>query len=143
MEIEVESWGRGPRVVLVHGVISNGPETWKGQRDLSEDWNLVVPTRRGYVPNPPSLGEDYDGDAKDVVSYLVPHRRFRRAASGLGGDADAWTASDPLARARGRAVTFSGPTSVQSGHPNDVGTKFGHQRNMHMPPSSIRVAPVR
>ncbi len=70
MNIQVDLWGQGPRVVLVHGVMSNGPNTWRGQRQLAEDWTLVVPSRRGYVPNPPIVQEDYDADADDVVSLL-------------------------------------------------------------------------
>lgn len=70
MDIQVESWGQGPRVVLVHGVMSNGPNTWRGQRELAEDWTLIVPSRRGYAPNPPITQEDYDADADDVASLL-------------------------------------------------------------------------
>jgi pimeloyl-ACP methyl ester carboxylesterase len=70
MEIQVESWGEGPPAVLVHGVMSNGPSTWRPQRDLAEDWTLIVPTRRGYVPNPPIVREDYDTDADDIVTLL-------------------------------------------------------------------------
>ena len=70
MEIEVESWGDGPRVVLVHGVMSNGPSTWRPQRELAQDWGLIVPNRRGYVPNPPIAREDYNTDADDIVSLL-------------------------------------------------------------------------
>jgi pimeloyl-ACP methyl ester carboxylesterase len=70
VEIQVESWGDGPRVVLVHGVMSDGPSTWLPQRELAGDWTLIVPTRRGYVPNPPILREDYDADADDVVALL-------------------------------------------------------------------------
>jgi pimeloyl-ACP methyl ester carboxylesterase len=70
MEIQVESWGEGPPVVLVHGVMGNGPSTWRSQRELAEDWTLIVPTRRGSVPNPPIVREDYDTDADDIVTLV-------------------------------------------------------------------------
>ncbi len=70
MDIEIESWGRGPRAVLVHGAMSNGPSTWRAQRELAQDWTLIIPNRRGYAPNPPIMREDYDADAHDVVSLL-------------------------------------------------------------------------
>jgi hypothetical protein len=34
--LEVMIWGSGPRVVLVHGSVFNGPLTWMEQRPLGE-----------------------------------------------------------------------------------------------------------
>ena len=38
--LEVVVWGSGPRVVLVHGSVFNGPLTWREQRPLGERWRL-------------------------------------------------------------------------------------------------------
>jgi pimeloyl-ACP methyl ester carboxylesterase len=70
MDIFVEEWGAGERVVLVHGAMTNGETTWRRQRPLADRWLLVVPNRRGYVPNPPAEVSDYDVDADDVVALL-------------------------------------------------------------------------
>ena len=51
--LEVVVWGFGPRVVLVHGSVFNGPLTWKEQRPLGERWRLEVLNRRGYGKSPP------------------------------------------------------------------------------------------
>lgn len=70
MDIFVEFWGEGPRVVLVHGAMTTGSATWKRQRPLAERWKLVVPSRRGFVPNPPADESDYDVDAEDIAALL-------------------------------------------------------------------------
>lgn len=70
MGIFVECWGDGPRVVLVHGAMTTGAQTWKRQRPLQERWTLVVPSRRGFVPNPPAAESDFDVDAEDIATLL-------------------------------------------------------------------------
>ena len=70
MSIFVECWGDGPRVVLVHGAMTTGAATWKRQRPLGERWTLVVPSRRGFLPNPPAEESDYDVDAGDIAELL-------------------------------------------------------------------------
>lgn len=38
-------------VVLVHGAVTNGQETWQEQRPLSQDYALVTPDReRAAIP---------------------------------------------------------------------------------------------
>lgn len=70
MPIFVDCWGDGPRVVLVHGAMTTGAATWRRQRPLEERWQLVVPSRRGFVPNPPAAESDYDVDADDIAALL-------------------------------------------------------------------------
>ena len=70
MGIHVDVWGTGPRVVLVHGSLTTGRKTWRQQRALAERWTLVVPSRRGFVPNPPEAGSDFDVDAGDIAELL-------------------------------------------------------------------------
>lgn len=70
MRIFVECWGDGPLVVLVHGAMTTGAATWKRQRPLEERWQLVVPSRRGFLPNPPAEESDYDVDAEDIALLL-------------------------------------------------------------------------
>lgn len=70
MDIAVAEWGAGPRVVLVHGALARGESAWRRQQPLAERWNLIVPSRRGYVPNPPTDSSDFDVDADDVAALL-------------------------------------------------------------------------
>ena len=69
--LEVLVWGSGPRVVLVHGSVSNGPLTWKEQRPLAEHWRLEVLNRRGYGNSPsPAVRSDFEEDARDIAALL-------------------------------------------------------------------------
>jgi pimeloyl-ACP methyl ester carboxylesterase len=68
--IFVDRFGTGPRVVLVHGAMTTGAATWKRQAPLGARWTMVVPSRRGFVPNPPADESDYDVDAHDVAALL-------------------------------------------------------------------------
>ena len=69
--LEVPVWGAGPRVVLVHGSIANGPLAWREQQQLGERWRLEVPNRRGYGKSPqPIVRSDFEEDARDIAALL-------------------------------------------------------------------------
>jgi pimeloyl-ACP methyl ester carboxylesterase len=68
--MQTETWGTGTRVVLVHGAITNGPSAWSKQRPLSEEWQLVVVNRPGFVPNPPAEHCDFEADAQGLLELL-------------------------------------------------------------------------
>lgn len=68
-DVEVEVWGAGERVVLVHGSLATGPGEWEGQRPLTDQgYRLVVPTRRAYATQ--GVGEDFHADGRDVAQLL-------------------------------------------------------------------------
>lgn len=68
---EYEVWGTGARAVLVHGSLATGPLEWDGQRPLADEgYELVVPTRRAYVPGAAVVGEDFVVDSADVAPLL-------------------------------------------------------------------------
>ena len=69
--VEVVVWGSGPRVVLVHGSVIDGPLTWSQQRPLEKHWRLEVLNRRGYGRSPPpSVRSDFEEDAQDIAALL-------------------------------------------------------------------------
>ena len=69
--LEVVVWGFGPRVVLVHGAVFNGPLMWNEQRPLGERWRLEVLNRRGYGKSPPpEVRSDFEEDARDIAALL-------------------------------------------------------------------------
>ena len=72
MVLNVRYWGDGPPVLLVHGAITNGEASWSRQRPLADRWQLIVPDRRGFHPNPPAPGTDFDVDAADMAELLGP-----------------------------------------------------------------------
>jgi pimeloyl-ACP methyl ester carboxylesterase len=55
--------------MLVHG--GAGPElTWAGQLELAARWTVIVPWRRGFVPSPKSVRQDFEIDAVDIEALL-------------------------------------------------------------------------
>ena len=70
--MHVERLGSGPRLVLVHGSVAPGWLTWNAQKPLAERFELVVPTRSGYPPNPPLDAIDFEVQAEELAALLEP-----------------------------------------------------------------------
>src|ERR671922_160525 len=64
--------GSGPRLVLVHGSVRAGMQTWEAQRPLAERFTLVVPPRSGSPPNPPLESIDFEDQAVEIAELLEP-----------------------------------------------------------------------
>ena len=71
-EVYVETLGSGPRLVLVHGSVTNGAITWVEQRPLAERFSLVVVNRSGYAPNPALPRIDFEEQAAELAEVLEP-----------------------------------------------------------------------
>ena len=52
-----------PRLVLLHGSVTNAALSWGAQSPLSARFELVLPNRPGFPPNPPVDRVDFDADA--------------------------------------------------------------------------------
>jgi pimeloyl-ACP methyl ester carboxylesterase len=70
--MHVERLGTGPRLVLVHGSVAPGWLTWNAQKPLAERFELVVPTRSGYPPNPALEEIDFETQADELTALLEP-----------------------------------------------------------------------
>ena len=70
--MHVERLGSGPRLVLVHGSVAPGWLTWNAQKPLADRFELVVPTRSGYPPNPALDEIDFDVQAEEIAGLLEP-----------------------------------------------------------------------
>jgi pimeloyl-ACP methyl ester carboxylesterase len=68
--VHVDVLGAGPRVVLVHGSVSAGMQSWEAQRPLAERFTLVVPSRSGYPPNPSLERIDFEDQADELAALL-------------------------------------------------------------------------
>lgn len=70
MELHVHRWGRGPRVVLVHGGVLGGRETWRAQRPLTERWTLLAPDRPGHGQSPPAR-QDFEPESVLIADQML------------------------------------------------------------------------
>jgi pimeloyl-ACP methyl ester carboxylesterase len=69
--LNVDRWGAGTPVVLVHGSLAIGAEEWEQQKPLADEgYLLLVPDRRGYGRSPEAPGEDFLQDAADIVELM-------------------------------------------------------------------------
>lgn len=71
-DFHVDTFGRGPRVVLVHGSVGTGAITWEPLRPLAERFALVVLERPGYPPTPPRERIDFEEQADALAELLEP-----------------------------------------------------------------------
>jgi len=63
---------RGPRLLLIHGGIVPGWQTWEAQRSLADSYRLAVPHRPGYPPNPPGQRIDFDSQSRAIAELIEP-----------------------------------------------------------------------
>ncbi len=66
----VEVLGSGPRVVFVHGSVTNARWLWMQQRVLADSFTLVLPDRGGYPPNPPLEYIDFQQQADELAELF-------------------------------------------------------------------------
>jgi pimeloyl-ACP methyl ester carboxylesterase len=67
----VHQWGQGPEVVLVHGAVLGGRESWRGQRPLTERWTLRAVDRPGHGRSPASGRQDFESEAAMLADQLL------------------------------------------------------------------------
>jgi pimeloyl-ACP methyl ester carboxylesterase len=61
-----------PRILFVHGSVLNGDATWAAQRPLADRFELVIPNRRGFPPNPPVERVDFEDEAAWLDAWIEP-----------------------------------------------------------------------
>ncbi|WP_051407231.1 alpha/beta fold hydrolase [Nocardia sp. CNY236] len=68
--LHVRTLGTGPPLMLVHGGLP--PRwTWAHQLELETDWQLMIPSRRGFFPSPVAPSQDLLVDADDLEELLA------------------------------------------------------------------------
>jgi pimeloyl-ACP methyl ester carboxylesterase len=70
--VHTELVGSGPRIVLVHGSVTNGAMTWGGQGELADRYTLAIVDRTGYPPNDPVEHIDFEEQAIEISDLLEP-----------------------------------------------------------------------
>lgn len=59
-----------PRLVLLHGSVTNAALSWGAQAALVGQFELVLPNRPGFPPNPPVAQVDFEADAIWLVGVV-------------------------------------------------------------------------
>jgi pimeloyl-ACP methyl ester carboxylesterase len=113
--VHVETVGRGPRVVLVHGSVGNGRSTWSAQRPLAERFTLVVPDRPGSPPNPPVERVDFEEQAPLVADLLEDGAHL--VAHSYGGVVSLYAAALRPEAVRSLTVIEPPAFGIARGHP--------------------------
>jgi len=68
---------QGPDVLLLHGSTGNDGEiVWSDQRQLSADYRMIVPDRRGYGGSPDPAPTEWEDHIRDVVALLGEGAHF-------------------------------------------------------------------
>jgi pimeloyl-ACP methyl ester carboxylesterase len=68
--LHVTVWGSGEPAVFVHGSFGRGEETWREQRPLAAEYQLLLTDRRGFGLSPGPEGSGWDTDARDIADVL-------------------------------------------------------------------------
>ncbi|WP_030911265.1 alpha/beta fold hydrolase [Streptomyces sp. NRRL F-5126] len=73
--VHVTLWQDGaaataPRALLVHGTMSWGTDSFRGQRPLAERFRLELMDRRGFGRSPDIERSDYEVDGQDIAVLL-------------------------------------------------------------------------
>jgi pimeloyl-ACP methyl ester carboxylesterase len=70
-DLHIEAYGAGEPAVLVHGSGSWGVNTFGQQRDLADEFQVILIDRRGYGQSPPAPVLGWPADAGDLVDLLT------------------------------------------------------------------------
>jgi pimeloyl-ACP methyl ester carboxylesterase len=70
-DLHAELYGGGDPVLLVHGSGSWGVDTFGSQRDLADEFRLIVIDRRGYGRSPATESMGWQIDKDDVAALLA------------------------------------------------------------------------
>lgn len=69
-QLEVETIGEGPAVLLIHGDVVGPRSTWRKQRALGDRWRLILPNRPGFGDSPPLERNDFEVEAPLFAELL-------------------------------------------------------------------------
>ena len=116
--MDVETWGSGPRVVLVHGSVGNGTSSWAPLRPLAERYTLVVLNRPGFPPNPPPEDGwrlDFEEQAALVAGLIEPGDHL--VGHSYGGVISLFAAAGRLEQLRSVVLLEPPATRLALDHP--------------------------
>jgi hypothetical protein len=105
--------GHGEPIVFVHGSFDTAEETFPEQRQLADQYRVVLVDRRGYGESPPAVRFDFDSQVDDLIAVLD---------RGASGRPLLWRGSLPAGRSpapRPGVVAHGDRTACVLGRPGD------------------------
>jgi pimeloyl-ACP methyl ester carboxylesterase len=84
-DLHTEQYGAGEPAVLIHGSGSWGVDTFPAQRELGDEFRVLLIDRRGHGQSPPSAVIGWPTDMNDVVSLLAELNGAHLAGHSSGG----------------------------------------------------------
>jgi pimeloyl-ACP methyl ester carboxylesterase len=84
-DLHIEQYGAGEPAVLIHGSGSWGVDTFPGQRELGDEFHVLLMDRRGHGQSPPSAVIGWPTDMHDVVNLLEELNGAHLAGHSTGG----------------------------------------------------------
>jgi pimeloyl-ACP methyl ester carboxylesterase len=69
-DLHIEQYGAGEPAVLIHGSGSWGVDTFPAQRELGDEFHVLLIDRRGHGQSPPSAVIGWPTDMHDVANLL-------------------------------------------------------------------------
>lgn len=69
-DLDIEWFGSGPTVLLVHGSVVDARRTWRRQRELADHWTLCIPNRPGFASSPRLTRGDFELEAPLIAELL-------------------------------------------------------------------------
>jgi pimeloyl-ACP methyl ester carboxylesterase len=103
------------RLVLVHGSVVGGRQTWSAQLPLEEQFEVVVVERPGFPPNPPIERIDFEQDAEWLAGLLRPGDHL--VGQSYGGVVSLLTAALQPELVRSLSVVEPPATRIAQGDP--------------------------
>jgi pimeloyl-ACP methyl ester carboxylesterase len=103
------------RLVLVHGSVVGGRQTWSAQLPLEEQFEVVVVERPGFPPNPPIERIDFEQDAEWLAGMLRPGDHL--VGQSYGGVVSLLTAALQPELVRSLSVVEPPATRIAQGDP--------------------------
>ena len=104
-----------PRVLLLHGSVANGDATWAAQAPLGERFELVVPNRRGFPPNPDVERVDFEEEATWLEPLMTPGTHL--VGHSYGGVISLYAAARCADRVRSLTVIEPPAFGIAAGNP--------------------------
>jgi pimeloyl-ACP methyl ester carboxylesterase len=69
-DLHIIELGRGEPIVFVHGAFDSAEETFPEQRELADQYRLVLVDRRGYGESPPAMRFEFGSQVDDLTAVL-------------------------------------------------------------------------